>query len=165
MSQGPFSHGEENPYRSPAPLAESADLGRSEPGGVSQRSIELLRATRPWVRFLSVVGYVAAGLTILGGIAVAVLSMSGQGSASMGGLALVYVLAGGLYVVGAGLLGSYASRIRDLESSRRTESLEEALAAQTSFWKFTGVLMAIVVGLYSIILLIAFAVGITGALR
>jgi hypothetical protein len=154
MSQSPFSDAAGNPYRSPAPATASSEIPTVGAMAVTERSVELLRATRPWVRFLSVVGFIGAGLMVLGGLFAAVFGLS-QGQFEMVGAAAFYMVIGLLYFFGALYLGRYASAISTLETVRSTLTLEEALAAQKTLWRYFGILMAVVLCLYVAIFAIA----------
>jgi hypothetical protein len=63
------------------------------------------------------------------------------------------------YIVPGIFLMRYASRIAALVASGRADDLESALAAQKSFWKFVGIVVAVVLGLYLVILLLVVGVG------
>jgi hypothetical protein len=164
MSQSPFSDAGPNPYQSPSPLGPAPDVNPAGRAEVAPGVIALLLATRPWVRFLSIIGFIVAALIVLAALAIGAMG-AGGGGAPMIGAGVVYIAMAALYGVGAMILGRYASRITDLEYARSNVALEEALAAQKSFWKFTGILMVAVISIYAVILVIAFAVGLIGALR
>jgi GYF domain 2 len=143
------------------PVAGTAPLGYYEPAGkgevnLTRRAMEMLRQTKPWARFVSIMLYIVAALFTGGGIffAVIVSSQNLRGpAAAIVAPALVYVAFGSLFVVAAIFLGRYASGIRDLLASPQDQHLNAALEAQKSFWKFVGITMAVVVGIYAIILL------------
>lgn len=124
------------------------------------RAILALRQTRPWVRFIAVLLMIGGGFIALAGIimAIGLLSQSSRGPTRNFEIIafLGYVVAGILYAVPALLLNRYASRITDLLSFGREDNLEAALEAQKSFWKFVGILMLVVIGLY----LLAIVVGV-----
>ena len=162
MSQSPFGSAEGNPYQSPATQAASAS-GADYTAAVTPRAIELLRGTRPWVRFLSIIGFITAGLMIVGGILASFFGLS-QGQFEMVGAGAVYVVIAVLYLFGAIFLGRFASSITDLERLPSARGLEEALAAQKTFWRYTGMLVAVVFAIYAVLLGLGLVIGIAAAL-
>lgn len=116
----------------------------SEPGGeVAGEVTEILRATRPWVRFLSILGFLGLGMAALGSIGILVAPMESMGSSSIGpkiAAALLYLAAGLLQLPSVLFLHRYASGISRLLASRDSSDLARALRAQKSFWKYAGVL-------------------------
>ncbi len=105
-----------NPYANPylPPQAEAA-VYRSGPDGpregamVPDTVLEHLRATRPWVTFLAVVGLLCAGLTVLTGLGVMVAGVAGKDGPSVAiaiGGGSVYLVLGAFYVLPSG--GPYA---------------------------------------------------------
>ena len=119
--------------------------------GLSDRAIDMLRQTKPWVRLMSVICFVFAGLMVLSGLIIAMASAaigtrSGLGLPAMVGV--LYVALGAFYLVPGIMLHRYAGRIGRLMLSNRMNDLEEALGAQKSFWKFVGIMVLVMIGLY-----------------
>ena len=144
-----------NPYQSPAtPVSEWE--GQREVESVFYEAIQSLARTKPWVRFISVLGFLFFGIML-----VSMLFMLGVG----GGIFMlvpvlpVMVL---FYLIPSVLLWNYASRIGNLLNDRSANSLVAAVAAQKSFWKYVGMATAIVLVFYMGIALLA---GILSALR
>jgi hypothetical protein len=156
-----------NPYSSPAvpPAASPAQVTEAN-AVVPSRVLDLLRQTRPWVRLMSIVGFVVSALMIIGGGAAASFAMLGRGDSSTyamsAGVLCVYVFMGALYLVPSLFLFRYASRITELLTNPQSLNLEAALEAQKSFWKFVGILTAIVLVIYLIIIVGAILAGIGG---
>ena len=124
---------------------------QGEPGVVSHRMVQLLRETRPFLTFVTVYGFIVAGLmtlAALGMIGTAVLSREVPSS-----LAGVLVLTGGLYVFAAVAilvwsftLHRYAGALRkveQMEQGGRARAFEEALTHQKSYWVLTAALLAL----------------------
>ncbi len=115
-----------------------------------------LRRTKPWVRLLSIVGMISAGLILLLGAFVVFGGLITSGVKSpLGGLGitalgLVYVAMGILYIFPSLYLYRYASAIGAAlrPGSERAREVEKALDQQRSFWKFAGVLTLIMLFLY-----------------
>ncbi|HUF18392.1 MAG TPA: type II secretion system protein GspG [Thermoanaerobaculia bacterium] len=115
--------------------------------------IESLRRTKPWVRFLSVLGFIAAGFMVLAGLALAVIAMVSEGPEFPGifGLivGLLYFLLALLYIFPSLYLSRYATAIgRALRPGPKSSAVEEALGHQKSFWKFAGIMALVMLLLY-----------------
>ncbi len=146
--------------------------------GLTSLAHQYLDQTRPWVRFMSVMIFVVAGLMVLMGIAMLVVSMLGGfaardtgpagalGSAIVGGLlALFYFALSALYVAPGVYLARYATAIKVLRTNRDAAVLEDALKHQKSFWRFVGIMAAIGTALAVIGVILAIVVaGIAGAM-
>jgi len=124
-----------------APAAEraappAAGGGGALPAGVSSA----LAATRPWVRMVSILLFVGAGL----GLLAAVIAMAAAGQFDGGppamAVGLIQALSCALYLVPAYFLYRYAGAIGDFLRSGAAAELEAALLCQKSFWKFVGIL-------------------------
>lgn len=144
-----------NPYQSPSTPVSEWD-GQREVESVFYEAIQSLARTKPWVRFISVLGFLFFGIMLF-----SMLFMLG----GVGGLVMmiptlpVMVL---FYLIPSVLLWNYASRIGDLLNDRSSSSLVAAVAAQKSFWRYIGIAVAIVIVFYMGILLL---VGILAAVR
>lgn len=124
---------------------------------VTPLMIESLRATKPWVKFLSILMFIMVGLVFLGGLAMMFASPMGmRGGASVGPLmGFVYWIMGGLYLAPAIFLYRYASSIDDLVRGGGDTAMEMALESQKSFWKFTGIVTLVVLCFYLIMIVLA----------
>jgi len=139
----------------------------SRPGGetqgvVSSGALEMLRLTKPWVRFLGVLGIIGMAFLILGGVGMAIAGAALKSNGSMLGIGLLYFLLGGLYLPPIIYLNRYANRIGDLLRSEASEDLEAALTAQKSFWRYAGILTLCMLCLYVIFILVFAGVAAAG---
>jgi Family of unknown function (DUF5362) len=165
-----------NPYASPAPNAPygSAPLaGGGEPyrtddrAEVSDVAVELLRQTKPWVTFLSVVAFIGSALMLLGGVvmmAAGALAPSGSAvpAAAMGA---IYIPMAFLYIYPGLKLWGFSSAIGRLLASRSNMDLEAALGQQKSFWKFSGIMTVVVIALYAVMFIGLMVVGVAAGTR
>jgi uncharacterized membrane protein (DUF485 family) len=139
----------------------SAGLDAAGSREISADVVELLRQTKPWTRFLAVLGFVGIGLMVLAAFAMLAVGSLGRGSAGFGvGMMLVYLIMAGLYVPPVLFLSRYASRIGDLVASRSTSDLEGALAAQKSFWRYVGILTLVMLCVYAVVIAVALVAGV-----
>ncbi|HEV2212758.1 MAG TPA: hypothetical protein VGS99_05360 [Gammaproteobacteria bacterium] len=133
---------------------------------VSEGMLDALRATRPWVKFLSILGFVLCvlmalvGLAFVGGAGAKAGPMAAFGPA-IGVFYLLFVL---LYFFPCLHLLRYANAIARIPADGQ-RALEEALVKQKSFWKFIGILTAVVLVLELAILIISILMGVALGLR
>lgn len=155
-----------DPYAPPAPSAHSSAVF-TDNGLVTQGVLNQLAGTKPWVRFMSVLTFIIAGFMLLGALAILIAgsALATQGNAGIfaGGmgvvLAVVYAAFSFIYIYPAMKLWKYANRIGSLLVSGSTADLEDALSQQRSFWKFLGVFVLTVIGLYLLVIIGAVAFG------
>ena len=116
---------------------------------------QYLEQTRPWVRFMSVMIFIGAGMMVLLGIVLMLAGLAGRFASGTAGLGpmpgivagviigMVYIVLSTLYIAPGVFLSRYASAIRQLQSNRTAEMLENALRHQKSFWRYVGILTVI----------------------
>lgn len=139
-------------------------------GGITSPMIQCLEQTRPWVRLLSILGFVCTALTVLlaffmmvvGGAGLMPGSPFGAGGGVM--LGLVYLLLSLLYLFPSLFLFRYASGITSMERDI-VGGMERALGAQKSFWRFMGIAALVYLVILFVIIAIAIVAGVMGAMR
>jgi hypothetical protein len=125
-----------NPYQPPS----SGEDARGTDGAVSQRIVEALRKTKPWVSLVAISGFVIAGFSMLLGVLVLVGAPDAEMAVGIG----VGFLAWGSVVLGVSFpLHRYGRGIRRLLYGGGMSELELALESQTRFWQLAGVLTLI----------------------
>lgn len=158
----------QQPYRPPgARIGQRPGAPGSGAGAISPRILQSMEKTRPWVRLVAgmmIVGCLllvlaALAMFVVGGIAGASSELGGLGGAALGG---AYFLLALLYLFPALYLWRYAGAIKQIGRSN-TAALEDALEHQASFWRFVGILTAVVVVIYVAIIGIAAIVAVIGA--
>ena len=146
------------PALNPAPAyAQQIPVAAPAPSGqVSEEVVGLLRSTKPWVRFLSVLGFIGLALLALGCLAILVVPIGGpMGSMPLGpriGVSFAYLLMGLAQFPAVLFLNRYAGRIARLDASGDAGDLEDALRAQKSFWKYVGILTLVMMILYLLVI-------------
>lgn len=112
----------------------------------------ILQATRPWVKTMSIFGFITVGFMVLMGL---IMGIAGAASGQVSFLLImvVYPAMGLLYLFPALYLFRFSSRINDFLADRSLDSLAGALEQQRVFWKFV-----------TLMVIISTAVGITFAL-
>lgn len=136
----------------------------------SEAVVHHLAQARPWVRLMAVMGFISVGFMTLFAMALLIVgSFATQMAMPLGMrflMGALYLGLGALYFPPALFLNRYASRIRDFQRERSAAELERALAAQTSFWRFVGIMVLVVLCLYALIFVVAMGAALVGfALR
>jgi hypothetical protein len=148
-----------NPYQTPSFSADKASVADSDLK--LDRKAEMLRQTKPWVRFMSVMMLIGSVFMVLGGIVLMVSSAAGAFPGRIGALVGgMYIGMALLYIVPAIFLWMYASRIAVFLGDRSTSALASALESQKSFWKFVGIVMLIIICLYGAVIVFSIIMGV-----
>lgn len=138
-------------------------------GGVTPNMIEALDQTKPWVRFLSILGFVGVALMVAGSLFFMVAGgiMAQRGPLAGQGLVLgmVYLVMALVYFFPVLFLFRYASAIASIRGGDEVAGVERALHAQKSFWRFVGILALIVLVLYVLIFGLLLVMAVLGAAR
>jgi hypothetical protein len=115
--------------------------------------------------FLAVLGFISVGFMVMAALLILVVSFTQSAMAGLGGvaLALVYLVLAALYLLPSLFLFKYAQSIGRLLSGGGVTSLEEALAAQKSFWKLAGILAIVSVVITVVAMVVGAIIGIMGA--
>ncbi|MBN8421292.1 MAG: hypothetical protein J0L73_20425 [Verrucomicrobia bacterium] len=156
-----------NPYATP-----SANLYGSASGGaadaVSPSTIAQLAGTKPWVRFISVLMWIAICLIILG-IIIAGAAMTLGASKSIGTPELILIGAYGVmiffYIYPAMKMWKFANRVKSLMATRSLSDLDAALTEQRKLWKFVGIFTIITLCIYLVAVIGFVALGAGAALK
>ena len=105
-----------------------------------------LRATKPWSRLLSILGFIGTGLTVLIGLGIILgrnfLPVSPK-APPLVFLGIFYILTSVLYLVPSIWLSKYSSAIASFLKGGDSVQLAKAMAYQKSFWKFVGILVLV----------------------
>ena len=141
---------------------ETIDNGMSDESGVKFTSQikKNLKETAKWANFLAIIGFVMLGLII-----VTALFMFGAGATVFGGGSVIaigfgYLLMAALYFFPTYFLFLFARKIKvGLNSSIQSE-VDLAFLNLKKLFKFTGIIMIIMLSIYALILLLAIIGGV-----
>jgi Family of unknown function (DUF5362) len=159
---------ESNPYSSPAAnLFGSTSATSAE--SVSAGVINQLKRTKPWVRFIGVMMWIAIGFMMLASVLM-ILGGSAMGAAMekanpampagfMAGIGALYVLIAFLYIYPTIKIWKYGTSIGKLTQSGSNADLENALDQQRAFWKFVGIMMIIMIVVYIVAFVVMIVAG------
>jgi len=170
-------------------MHDASEMGGTGAGGQSAGGageqlqdtgpLEMLLMTRPWVKFLAVLGFIMAGLMfaaaalyiimgllmLVGGMSAGAPPGMGAAGAALGlGVGLFYVALAVLYLFPPLFLWRYGNRISDYEMTRNVADLTEALRQQKAFWRFVGILALVflILGIAGMALVVL--IGVLGGL-
>jgi len=170
---------ETNPYLSPSsdPFGGSSFTSAE---GVTDLVLTHLRRTKGWVKFIAIMAFIGAVLMLGGGVMMMIMGIfsgaafGAMGGAEMGlmggfsgvlgiGLGVLYAAMGALYFYPGLKLWKYGTRIDALLLDRSPDTLALALNEQRAFWKFTGVMIIVMLILYVVALVAIIGLGVFGA--
>jgi hypothetical protein len=150
-----------DPY---SPPAASLDGPPGQGGAeVSGSVVAILAETRPWVKLMAILFFVSLGLmgVVFVGMTVVGTAMGGAQTFATLIPAMLMML---LFIPPSVFLWRYHKGIRRLQDGGGQGALEEALRSQKSYWKYVGILMAVVLCLYALIIVGAIFFGALGTM-
>jgi hypothetical protein len=152
------------PPKTMPPPVDSRNATASSPA-LPAAILTYLKLTQPWVRFISIMGFLATGFLFVLGLALILgagilssLSHSAFGGAPVGLIGLLYSAMACLNFFPALYLYRFASGIQRALRGEDIHGVEEALRNQKSFWRFVGILLLLVLVMQFLMIL-----GIAGA--
>ncbi len=140
------------------------------PPAITAAMMGYLKQTKPWVRFISIMGFIGTGLLfllglflILGAGLLSSLSRTALGGVPLGLIGFICAALGCLYFFPALHLFRYAGGIKRALISDQVGGMEDALMHQRSFWRFVGILVLIILILQVLVILclVGFAIMVT----
>jgi hypothetical protein len=139
---------------------------RAAPGASAEvpgEVLDLLAQTRPWVRFLAVLGFIACGFLLLGALFVlAAGAAAGGGEKTL--IGLIYLPLAVLYMFPSLFLWRYGGAIGELLAGGGVPKLVDAIRHQKSFWRLIGILTLVILCLY-ILIIVVVGVGAVSAFK
>ena len=136
------------------PVAKDTSVDKNK--AILNYIMNSLRATKPWTRLLSILGFIGTGLTVLLGLGIILgkdfLPVSPKAPPLIY-LGVFYILTSVFYLVPSIWLSKYSSAIASFLKGGDSVQLGKALAYQKSFWKFVGILalVSIVIAILGIL--------------
>jgi len=131
------------------------EQNQSAEAKVTNQMISYLRSTKPWTKFLSVLGFIMVAFSVLIGLVFMIgrnlfPQLNGAPTFIVG---IMYMLFSLIYLFPSIYLFKYSSSISRFLNTGREIDMESALSHQKSFWKFVGIvsLIAIIIAVLGII--------------
>lgn len=125
--------------------------------GVDETAKAYLLETARWTKFIAIFLLIVSGLMILLGLGVAVMLGNSNDSsnpmlAALGGvgLAVIYIFFFGLYIYPTWALYKFSKLTNASMNTANQQQFNEALRYQKNMYKYTGILLIIVLALYGI---------------
>ena len=135
------------------------------PNQLSKESRNQIRQTTPWMTFLSVMGFIAAGLMTLGALIIMLLAPTyGRGSGYLTFVGFIYLIFAAVMAVLANYMYQSANNYKKYCDIGNSELLDKAFTAQKKYWKTTGILTIVFIVL-AIIMGIVIAVNYSSLYR
>lgn len=117
--------------------------------GITEPMILSLRQTKPWVKIMSIIGFISMGFMVIAG-AINMFTFSKLSSETtplpIVFIGVINILMGLLYFFPSLYLYKFSASISRLLEGGGLVEMEEALTNQKSFWKFVGILTLIMFG-------------------
>jgi len=130
------------------PVAKDTSVDKNK--AILNYIMKSLRATKPWTRLLSILGFIGTGLTILVGLGLMVggnLIPISPKAPPLAYLGMFYILASVFCLVPSIWLSKYSSAIDSFLKGGNSMQLGNAIACQKSFWKFVGILVLVFIAI------------------
>jgi hypothetical protein len=139
--------------------AEEADARRGEAPALcpalTGRAFDCLLAAGPWMSFLGVVSFVVCGFLLIAGV---VIMLTGNRLYSIPGgatVGLIYIASSVLCFFPARFIFLAGSKLRSVRAGGGADTLEAALQNSKAYWKFSGILTIVSLGLAVLLVIIA----------
>lgn len=123
-----------NPYRPPTSDYSNPAMAAMPSGGDLGTVVQSFRETKPWLRLISIAGFVALGLSAIGFLATALFN---GGPAFLNVMTLIIIVIYGIPIV---QLHLYANAIDQLARTPDMVQLDATVRRQRAFWRTVGVL-------------------------
>jgi hypothetical protein len=132
---------------------------------LTENSLVFMRETVKWAKFLAICSFVGLGLMVLAGVVFLFLSVSvpvpSETKLSTSILGILYILIAALYFFPAIYLYRFATASAEAINTLNDDTLEEGLENLKSLFRFTGILMIIVLSLYAVGFILAIVLSLT----
>jgi hypothetical protein len=150
---------EPNPYQSPD-TSPFESPGSGDWDGTFEDASRSLAQTKPWVLFISILGFIGTAIMIVFVPVMLFVSVSNEvdGPAQVVMLLPILMMLGMtvlVYLIPSVLLWRYGRQIGRFLESRTPATFAAAIAAQKRFWQYVGILAIVVTALYALMIAVA----------
>ena len=133
---------------------------------LNHESRSFLKETAKWAKFLAIVGFIFVGLMVLfalmfGTIMGTTLQDAGP-PLSSGFFTIFYLIFAGIYVLPILYLFRFATKMQMALKDQDQQSLSSSFENIKSHYKFVGILMVVILGIYALGILFAIIGGAAG---
>lgn len=132
---------------------------------ITDQAKSFILETAKWAKFLAIVGFVFIGLMVLGAffMLIAGASLPGMGGAGAG-VGVMYLLMALLYFFPTYYLFIFANKIKVGLTQSSQNDVDAGFENLKSTFKFMGILMIIVLGIYALFIVIALIAALSSAM-
>jgi hypothetical protein len=168
-----------NPYQSPETSGVPVQPLVAQ-GSLTETMLISLKGASPWLRFVGILGFVSAGLTVLSSFSFfAIIPLMEQawgeipglesfgnafGAIFGGGMVLLFIAAGVLMFFPSLYIYRFGDKIRAYLRTGTDQDLEAAFKYNKSLWKFVGILCIVQLALVPLIIIAGIIIGVVMAL-
>ena len=132
---------------------------------ITEQAKSFILETAKWAKFLAIVGFVFIGLMVLGAffMLIAGASLPGMGGAGAG-VGILYLLMALLYFFPTYYLLIFANKIKIGLSQSIQNDVDAGFENLKSMFKFMGILMIVVLGIYALFIVFALIAALSSAM-
>lgn len=112
-----------------------------------------------WAKFLSILGFIAVGIMVVGAISIAFIGSNLMGPEA-GGIALIYLVLAAIYFTPMYYLYKFSSHGRRGITQKNQHQTDQGLIYLAAHYKFIGILAVVLLSLYVLVFIGLFAAGI-----
>ncbi|MFP4025226.1 MAG: hypothetical protein ACLFVR_11945 [Thiohalospira sp.] len=140
---------------------ESKNTEEAKTFGVSlsETSNDYLKKTAPWIKFVSIVGFIMCGIIVVAAFVIMLNSGNTYSGSNAGvGVGLVYLVGAVIFFFINRFLFFYANALNKVYKLNDNDAFETAFKMQKKYWKFVGIILIIYLSLIPIAMIL-FIVG------
>lgn len=133
---------------------------------ITSKFLSYFKESGGWALFLAILGFVAIGLMILGGLIFGIVMMNSYYGGEIGAIVmLVYVVMGGVMFFPTLYMLKFATGIRAAIKSGNDDDYDNAFKNLKNYFKFVGIMTIVIIGLYIVFILIAIIASVIGSVN
>lgn len=134
---------------------------------VDQGALAEIQGMKPWLRFISILGFVGSGICLLGALALIGLAafVPNKPPVLMAGLSILYFFIAVLYLFPSLRLHHAANAAGAVLTNPSSEALTEFLGHHRKLWKLIGIFSIATIILYFVVIIAAIALPILQKLQ
>ncbi|HKL07901.1 MAG TPA: hypothetical protein VJ896_03950 [Bacteroidales bacterium] len=126
---------------------------------LSESSNDYLKKTAPWMKFVSIVGFIMCGIMVIAGFVMMLNSGNTFSGSNIGiGAGFLYLVGAVIFFIINRFLFLYANGVNKVYKLNDYDALETAFKMQKNFWKIVGIFFIIYISLIAIAM-VFFALG------
>lgn len=148
-------------------INQPLDHGTVDNLRLDSQSLEYLRETAKWAKFIAIVGFVMIGLMVLiaffMGAFLSAFSQDMPSPIPASFFTVLYLILAGVYVFPVLYLFRFATKMQIAINKQDQQYLQDSLSNLKSHYKFIGIVMLIFIGLYAIGIIFALIGGAAAA--